>query len=402
MDQAERKQKVREARREGRQNLNQMRRWWISRMVESPRPLEEKLTLFWHGHFATSNRKVKSTYCMYRQNQTFRTHAAGNWRTLLIAASKEPAMLIYLDNGKSRRQSPNENFARELMELFTLGEGHYTEADIREAARALTGWSLDRKRFVFRFRPGMHDGGIKTFMGKEGRLKGEDIIDAILSRKQASLYISRKLWEFFAYLDPEPEIVDGLAAVLRENNFEFRPVLRTMFKSSAFYSEKAVRTQVKSPVQWLVSTIKAGALDVPPPFLVSRGLAALGQDLFNPPNVKGWDGGLTWISASSLVQRYSFTGNLVHGRFNRKRMRELDFVQGGANAREILPESRRDTVRDAMEHLMWRVYQGQIRDEDAKALKEYAAGRDMPGTWTDRRVREVVQFMMSTPAYQVT
>ena len=400
MQDADRRAKRQVAQRVMRQHLGQLRRWWIRQMVETQRPLQEKLTLFWHGHFATSFQKVKSTYSMYRQNQTFREHAVGNWRSLLLEASKEPAMLLYLDNAKSRKRAPNENFARELMELFTLGEGHYSEQDIKESARALTGWSLDRERFKFMFRPGIHDRGLKQFMGRSGNFKGDDIIDIILAQKQSALFISRKLWEYFVYPNPESETVEALAAVLRGNNFEFKPLLKTMFKSEAFYSEKAIRTQIKSPVHWLVSTLKVGALDVPAPRIVSHGLESLGQDLFNPPNVKGWDGGYTWITAASLVQRYRYAGNLLHGRFGgRRNARKMG--QSPADADRILPGDKRSSVDEALDYLMWRVYQGHLRKSDIEALRAYAAESGHPDKWTDRGVRDVVQFMMSTPAYQV-
>ena len=395
----ERKAIGREFRQEQREHMGGLRQWWINRMVKTPNPLEEKLTLFWHGHFATSIRKVKAAYAMYRQNETFRTHAAGNWRTLLLEASKEPAMLIYLDNARSRKDAPNENFGRELMELFTLGEGHYSERDIKEAARALTGWSMHRDRFAFRFRRPAHDAGRKTFMGRTGNFDGTDIIDIILKQKQASKFICRKLWEFFAYSEPEPEVVTGLAYLLRRRNYELKPVLKTMFKSKAFYSERAIRTQIKSPTQWLVGVLKCGDIDVPSARGLTRGLEQLGQILFAPPNVKGWDGGYAWITAASLVHRYNLAGMLLHG--SGRGRGPMRWLTDAADDGLMLPGEHRSSRTIAMEHLVRRVYLGEIREKDRAALYEYMRGLPAPRALGATHVRDLVHFMMSTPAYQL-
>ena len=177
-------------------------------MRSSPRPLEEKLTLFWHGHFATSVEKVKSTYRLYLQNETLRKHASGSWEELIVSVSKDPAMLLYLDGAESRKQAPNENYARELMELFTLGEGHYSEEDIKEAARAFTGWTINRQTFSIRNVQANHDAGCKTFMGKTGTFDGHDIIRIIMEQPQSAEYICTNLWSFFAYPNPQPELVE--------------------------------------------------------------------------------------------------------------------------------------------------------------------------------------------------
>jgi uncharacterized protein (DUF1800 family) len=396
----ERKAMGRQFRQEQREHMQELRRWWIDRMVKTPNPLEEKLTLFWHGHFATSVRKVKAAYAMFRQNETFRKHAAGNWRTLLLEASKEPAMLIYLDNARSRQDAPNENFARELMELFTLGEGHYSEQDIKQAARALTGWSMYRDRFAFRFRRPAHDAGRKTFMGHTGKFDGTDIIEIILKQKQASKFICRRLWEFFAYSEPEPEVVTGLAYLLRRKNYEFRPVLKTMFRSKAFYSERAIRMQIKSPTQWLVGVLKCGNIDIPAAQRLTRGLEQLGQLLFAPPNVKGWDGGYAWVTAASLIQRYNLAGMLLHG--SGRGRGPMGWRADPADDRLMLPRQHRESRTAAMEHLVRRVFLGEIREKDRTALSDYMKGLPAPRTWGATHVRDLVHFMMSTPAYQLT
>ena len=184
----------------------ELRGWWLQRMANGPRPFQEKMVLFWHGHFATSMEKVREAYYMWRQNELFRRLATGNWQQLLTDAGKDPAMLIWLDQAQSRKDHPNENFAREVMELFALGEGHYTENDITEAARALTGWSLDRIDQKFVYRPGFHDNGEKTFLGRTGNLDGDDVIAQIVAQPQAARFITAKLWNYFAGQYPHRRI----------------------------------------------------------------------------------------------------------------------------------------------------------------------------------------------------
>lgn len=396
LPEAERKVRMDALRAEQTAQMQELRGWWVARMLASPRPLQEKLTLFWHGHFATSVRKVRSGYAMYRQNDTFRKHAAGNWRALLTEAAQEPAMLVYLDNAQSRAAAPNENFARELMELFTLGEGHYTEQDIREGARALTGWSLSRERFVFEFRPRMHDDGEKTFLGKRGRLDGNDVIAAILEQPQAAEFIAKKFWEFFAYRDPDPVLVKELASVLRRHQYEFKPMLTAMFSSAEFYSARALRTQVKSPVQWLVGAVKACGVEVPPAGQVNRILRRLGQDLFAPPNVKGWDGGIAWINAASLTARYNFAALVVNGGG------PLHEKSEGLEGARVLPEARRQDLKTALDYLRWRFFMGVLRVEDERAIAAGVEGFGAPKEWKNRQVREVAALMMRTAQYQVT
>ncbi|MCE9615117.1 MAG: DUF1800 domain-containing protein [Lentisphaerae bacterium] len=395
---AERQARADAIRDEQREHMQVLRAWWLQRMLSTPRPLQEKLTLFWHGHFATSIRKVRSAYAMYRQNETFRRLGATNWRDLVRAAAQEPAMLLYLDNAQSRASAPNENFARELMELFTLGEGHYTEQDIQESARAFTGWSMAHERFAFEVRPRLHDDGVKTFMGKQGRFDGGDIIDIILDRPEAASFISRKLWVFFAYEEPEPEIVQDLATVLRRHRYDLQPALTALLGSQAFYSARARRTQIKSPVQWLTGTLKAGALDLPPGPMCARMLRRLGQDLFDPPNVKGWDGGTAWINAASLVDRYNGAALLVAGGGGAGARGAFAGIEGAV----VLPEARRGSRREAQAYLQRRVFMGPPGAEAEVAIRRVIETMPEPRGWTDAQVRDVVRMMMSTPSYQLT
>jgi uncharacterized protein (DUF1800 family) len=291
----------------------ELRGWWLQRMASGPRPFQERMVLFWHGHFATSVEKVRDAYYMWRQNELFRRLATDNWLRLLLETGKDPAMLIWLDQAQSQKAHPNENFAREVMELFALGEGHYTEHDITEGARALTGWSLDRLDEKYVYRPLYHDTGTKTFLGLNGNLEGDDVIAQIVAQPQAARFITAKLWNYFAGQPPTDKLNDALADVFRSCGNEFKPFLRTMFMSGEFYGDDIVRNQVKSPVQWLIGSVKMLECEMPPTLASYGMLKQLGQDLFAPPNVKGWDGGITWITTNTLLTRYNDAQALVEG-----------------------------------------------------------------------------------------
>ena len=280
--------------------------WWADRMVATPRPLEEKMTLFWHGHFATSETKVRDYRKLLLQNQTLREHATGNFRDLLLAVMRDPAMLVYLDNGQNVKDHPNENFGRELLELFTMGVGNYTERDIREASRAFTGWTNDV--LEFRVDREKHDDGIKEFLGQRGAFDGHDIVDIILAQPVTAEFISTKIYRFFVREVPSATTKTRLARVFREADYEVKPLLRAIFLSRDFYSSPSVATQIKSPVQLLVSTYRklglAGAPTIPD---FNSQTGRLGQALLYPPNVAGWSGGRTWITPATLLER----GNAV-------------------------------------------------------------------------------------------
>ena len=276
--------------------------WWGRRMLLSQRPLEEKLTLFWHGHFATGSTKVRDARMMDRQNEMLRANASGNFRDLLLGILKDPAMLVYLDNGENIKDHPNENFGRELLELFTLGVGNYTEHDIREASRAFTGWTNDV--LEFRFDQVQHDYGSKTFLGRTGLFDGTDIIDIILEQPAAAEFIAAKVYRFFARADLPDELRAELGTILKDQDYEVEPLLTRIFLSRDFYSPPSVATQIKSPVQLVVSTYrKLGLQELPTIPDFNQLTAGLGQTLFNPPNVAGWAGGRAWITPGSLLQR---------------------------------------------------------------------------------------------------
>jgi hypothetical protein len=279
--------------------------WWANRMLTTKRPLEEKLTLFWHGHFATGQNKVRDYRMMLRQNQMFRDHASGRLRDLLIGILKDPAMLVYLDNGENVKNHPNENFGRELLELFTMGVGNYSERDVREAARAFTGWT--NNVLEFKFDRDKHDFGDKTFLGRTGAFDGDDIIDVILEQPVTGEFVAGKLYRYFVREELASAVKQELGRTFRTSGYRLKPLLRQMFLSRDFYSPASVATQIKSPVHLVVSTYrKMGLHEVPTIPDFGRMTGTLGQTLFEPPNVAGWAGGRTWITPSTLLQR----GNL--------------------------------------------------------------------------------------------
>ncbi len=413
-DEQTRRKLLQEEQRKQRQRIVELKGWWLRRMADGPRPLQEKMTLFWHGHFATSAEKVRDAYLMWKQNDLFRQQATGNWLKLLIAVAQDPAMLVWLDQAQSRKQHPNENFAREVMELFTLGEGHYTEKDVTEGARALTGWSFDRLNQEFVERPRLHDDGEKTFLGKTGNLNGEDVLEQIVAQPQAARFITAKLWNFFAGVEPSEELVTALAAVFRESGNNFKPLLTAMFRSEEFYAESIIRNQVKSPVQWLVGSVRVLERNLPPPFICFGLTRNLGQDLFQPPNVKGWDGGLSWITTNNLLARYNEAALLVQGdtsvlrglavgpnaagnmqlqnRLADVRLRTVDVFK-------ILTEDERKDKDKLVAALEKRLLQGKLSARQEKTLRDYLDEQPDLDTAT---IRNAIRLMMSTPEYQLT
>ena len=394
------------------QELVELRGNWMQRMATGPRPLQEKLVLFWHGHFATSAQKVQSSYFMWRQLEMFREHASGNWLKMLEAVAKDPAMLIWLDQAQSRKEHPNENFAREVMELFALGEGHYTEKDITEAARALTGFTLNRFRGEFEYRPFMHDNGTKTVLGKTGNLDGNDVLEIIASQSQTFRFLSSKLWRFFASDNPDPKVVQALADVFQKNDGNFKPLLRTMFRSQEFYAPDVIRAQVKSPVQWLISSVRWLEREMPPSIVSGQICKSMGQDLLVPPNVKGWDGGLSWITTNNLLTRYNQAALLVMAEnkmttegqqgVNRalaQRAAQVARFMHAVEVDKIVSDSERADKTKLVASLEKRFLQSKMTDKQRNVLVEFLDSR---GTLDDNDIRHAIRLVMSTPEYQLT
>ena len=303
---------------------------WMYRMTHSQRYLQEKMALFWHYVFATGDLKVNNPYPMYKQIEMFREHGMGNYRTLLIELAKDPAMIYWLDNQENHKRAPNENWGRELLELFSLGVGHYTEKDVFECARAFTGWTITNKvtgiqlgniPWIFEYKPEDHDNGEKTFLGHTGNFNGEDIIDIILKQPACAAFITRHLYNFFVADEPEvpkwpnepprdPEAIEYLSKVFVESNYEIKPVLRALFNSDFF--KEALYQKVKSPVEVVVGTLKlTGDMNGPDPRWgeIHTTPINMGQDLLNPPTVEGWHTGKEWINSGAFINRVNFVAD---------------------------------------------------------------------------------------------
>ena len=283
------------------QKVEQLRRWWLVRMSVSRRPLVEKMTLFWHGILTSSYRKVGKSYTlMSTQNQFLRQHALGNLRDLLVGISKDGAMLKWLDGTGSTKAHPNENYARELMELFTMGVGNYTETDVRELARAMTGWYVDAAGAVS-FRERAHDTGSKTFLGHTGNLGVEEAVDLILAHPATPKYLATRMWEFFVYPSPSAADIQPVVAAYHESKYDIRAMMTALLASPRFYSNQAYRGLVKSPVELVAGASRQFGLTLD--VNAFSAMDAMGQALFDPPNVAGWAGGENWLSTGAWMAR---------------------------------------------------------------------------------------------------
>lgn len=416
-----RRQTVQMAQRRQREQAFELIGWWFRRMSATPWPLREKMTLFWHGHFATSLEKVKQTGLMAKQNDLFRRHALGSFRDLTKAIVQDAAMMIYLDVNNSNKEHPNENFARELMELFTLGEGNYSEDDIKQSARAFTGYKFRPFMGESRFIPFQHDGGEKKFLGQSGNFDGSGIVDIIFKQPRCAQFIVRKLWRFFVSDAPADESVQSaLADTLRDADWQLKPFLRAVFNSAAFYAPKVMRSQIKSPVQFLVQMRKQLELaEKFPPFLLAGALQQLGQVLFRPPNVAGWEGGRAWINTSTLLARYNIAGALTtgaadglpgperrNGAANPKmeRFRDRARQMASRNLRPAWPvlapaASRKDPAA-LLDELAWRFYNGPLNAADRAKFEAFIKEKAADGL-SDDDVGHLAHLMMSTPQYQL-
>lgn len=312
VDGMQRRQIFKQIRKSERQSLISLQRWWLNRMLGSPAPLQEKMAFYFHGHFTTAAiQKGVDPLMTFNQNQLFRENALGNLRELTWRVSIDPAMLVYLDNGMNVAAHPNENYARELMELFTLGVDHYSENDVRESARAWTGWIVNRRLGRARFVPRRHDSGSKTFLGQTGNFTGRDIVNIIYQQPACADFWADSLLNYFVYNGPEPQLVSAVGRLIRKNDYNLRPVMSTLLRSNVFYSDRAYRALVKSPVEFVVGTYKSLGLpeiDV----RAQRALVQMGQILFYPPNVAGWPGGGNWLTSQTVIARENFVAGLMN------------------------------------------------------------------------------------------
>jgi uncharacterized protein (DUF1800 family) len=282
---------------------------WVNKMSTTDAVLREKMTLFWHNHFA-----CRSNNALYAQqlNNIHREHALGNFREMVLEVSKSPAMLQFLNNQQNHKGHPNENFARELMELFTIGRGNYTEQDVKESARAFTGWGFD-KDGIFKVRPFLHDDEQKTFLGKTGNLTGEDIINQVLEQKQTAYFVSNKLYKCLVNEIPVPAHVNAMADIFYKNSYEIKPLLEYVFTAEWFYDDNNIGSMIKSPVEFIVGLNRQFHITYQRPEVLLEFQRTLGQILFYPPNVAGWPGGRNWIDSSSLMYRLKIPSIILNG-----------------------------------------------------------------------------------------
>jgi|TARA_B100000959_G_scaffold22234_1_gene21491 hypothetical protein len=379
-----------------------LRQWWLQRIVESPRPLQEKLTLFWHGHFANQQSVVRNSYSMYRQNELFREHAAGNFRGLLYGILHDAAMIRYLDNNKNVKGHANENLAREIMELFAMGEDQgYTEADIREAGRALTGYNFDHSTGQFRLNLNQHDAGEKTIFGQKGPWTGDDLVRLILEQPATSRFVARRLFEYFAHQDPAGETIEKLATVLRKSDYELRPMLKNLFQSEAFYGEGAMGTKIKSPVQLVAGMMRdLGVKDITDYGQLNAAVEAMGQKLLEPPDVKGWRRGRSWISANRMFSRYNSSAKLMQMAVDPDRKQAVDV------ARRLERDGCQDPS-EVVDHLVVACFVKPLNDEQRRKLCQSLGKLPPPPEWAKQRdsinakLRDLLVLMVSTPEYQM-
>lgn len=291
-------------------SIQDLKAWWLYRMAATANPVREKLTLLWHNHFATSYAKVNSAPMMAAQNDLFRALGGGPFGTLLHAVARDPAMLVWLDGNANRKRHPNENFAREVMELFALGLGHYTEKDIQEAARAFSGWHLHDGQFWFN--EGQHDDSPKTIFGQTGNFEGTAVIDLCVEHAACPRFLAFKLCRAFVMNEPSPAWLDRVAATFRQRDLQTAAVLREVCTWPEFYADDVAGAIIKSPVELVLGTLRSVSESIRWP-AVCQLLAKLGQDVFEPPSVKGWDGGRQWIHATAWILRWNFLTEAVGG-----------------------------------------------------------------------------------------
>jgi uncharacterized protein (DUF1800 family) len=393
---------------------------WVYRMINTKRPLEEKMTLFWHGLFATGFNKCDDPRVITKQIRMFRRHGLGNFRELLVELSRDPAMIYWLDNNQSRGDAPNENYGRELLELFSMGIGNYSEDDVKAAARAFTGWTLaptlprqpyGRFDWEFEYRPELHDDSTKTFLGETGQWNGEDIVSIVVKQPAAARFIARHLYNFFVADEPQvpawptvpprdPEAIDTLMDAYMTSQYDMRAVLRTLFLSDFFRSEQAYFAKVKSPTELVIGTVRL-TKDFSFPKLGLREISLecryMGQDLLNPPSVEGWHTGKEWIDTGCLVERINFAAQQVSDVRKPGVRLIVDRVRA---ASPLSPEGFVDTCLDLAGPV-------RLRPNTRAALIDHVqpggelrfdAGEEQAAT---QRVSELLQLIVATREYQL-
>ncbi|MAI67671.1 MAG: hypothetical protein CMJ26_07320 [Phycisphaerae bacterium] len=388
-----------------RQQIAEMEGWWLRRMISTPRPLEEKLTLFWHGHFATGYRTIENSYHMYMQNMFLRENAMGNFKEDLVRGIiHDPAMIKYLNNHQNRKQAPNENLARELLELFTLGEGDgYTEDDIKEGARTLTGYAVNDDAFVMQTR--QHDTGTKKIFGRSGKFDGNDFVDLIFTRASASTFVIEKLYRYFVNDLPHGKTVDSkpyiqaLSKLFKQNNWDIKPIIESIFLSKHFYANANRNAIIKSPVQLIVQA--ARTLNPPQRKKMSQTLAIasdlMGQRLFAPPSVKGWDGGRTWINTSTLFMRQNTLLYLLTGQRPDSEAWEADGTRYDAMR---LVQGHARTAKTTIKHLVSTILNvDEVEKDRMSSLEDFV--KTQHNNINNETVTGLITLITAMPEYQL-
>jgi hypothetical protein len=413
---------------------HEMRVWWLYCMLYTPHPLREKMTLFWHNHFATSIAKVQRPDLMYEQNKLFRRHALGKFGPFLLDVSKDPAMIFWLDNNTNVKGKPNENYAREIMELFSLGVGNYTEKDVRQAARAFTGWHTNGGGDAFEFDKGAHDEGPKTVLGQTGAWNGDDVVRILLEQPAAARFLVRKLYRFLISEAPEPPaaLLEPLAESFRKSDYDVAALVKTMLRSRLFFSEHAYRRRIKSPVEFVLGAVRAVVHTTPdqadePSVALGPVLArldAMGQKLFAPPNVKGWPGGRSWLNTATVLARNNFVQQVAFGRAgddtgsfgggDERFVTPNAVDQGEPPVRPDLPapdetldpadvvhRAKADDPAKVVDCLVDLFLQGGIARGERDKLVAFVAEGKPQDKKLDRRIRECAHAIMCMPEYQL-
>lgn len=362
--------------------IGALRGWWLHRMAHSNRPLRERMLVLWHDHFATSHAKVASSPLMLRQLRTFEKHVFGDFGDLLRAVSRDPAMIIWLDGDDNVKGRPNENYARELLELFSLGIGNYGEVDIRETARAFTGWHQRNERF--RFSERSHDGGAKTLFGSTGAFDGDDVIEILLRQKACARFLATKLLREFLTPDPPDELVGELAAEIRQRRFRIEPTLRTLFASTAMFDPRWFRSRIKSPVELLIGLVRPLELTAPAAALAGA-CSQMSQRLFEPPSVAGWSGHRGWLDSATMLVRLNSTVSAIAG--------------SGDSGIRFRPDAvRRQHGLDDRESVEAFCRQVALDDDVPETLRNRL---DAATGSLDDVMREGLQLLLSSPEYQL-
>ena len=394
----------------------QLRGWWLYCMLQGGHPLREKMALFWHNHFATSNEKVRSADLMFRQNTLFREHALGKFGPLLHAVTRDGAMLVWLDSNSNVKGKANENYARELMELFSLGVGNYTEKDVREAARAFTGWHTDKSGF--RFNAAQHDTGEKTVLGKTGAWKGDDVVKIVLEQPVCARFLIRKLYTFFvSETAPPAALLEPLCDSFRKSEYDVAALVKTMLSSRLFYSEHAFRQRIKSPIEYALGAVQATyrryetSHDHYRPLAhqsLVKWLTGMGQALFTPPNVKGWPGGRVWLNTATVLERNNFAAALTSGVLWQPPPEVATFVVSpdlpppkALDPARILEEENA-TSPEAVAKALLDVYApGGVREEVRAKLVAFIADEKPTGLALAKRAREAAHAILTMPESQL-